>query len=167
MSFPKRKDTDTAETFSATMRTTSSSVDAVLGKGTKVVGSLLFSGAVEIDGEVEGEINAKEKMTVGDSAVIKAKISAADLIIKGTVHGDVLASRSLVLKKPAKVYGNISSPTLSIEEGVLFEGKCAMQVKAADASASAIGAASTIGKHGEIKVSEVKSNETVRPAIGK
>jgi cytoskeletal protein CcmA (bactofilin family) len=149
------------------MRTTSSSVDAVLGKGTKVVGSLLFSGAVEIDGEVEGEINAKEKMTVGDSAVIKAKISAADLIIKGTVHGDVLASRSLVLKKPAKVYGNISSPTLSIEEGVLFEGKCAMQVKAADASASAIGAASTIGKHGEIKVSEVKSNETVRPAIGK
>lgn len=162
MSFPKRKDIDTADTFSATIRTASSSVDAVLGKGTKVVGSLLFSGAVEIDGEVEGEISAKDKMTVGDCAVIKAKISAAELIIKGTVHGDVSATKSLVLKKPAKVYGNISSPTLSIEEGVLFEGKCAMQVKAAEVTAT-----SAIGKPGEIKVSEVKTNETARPAIGK
>lgn len=44
----------------------------------------------------------------------------------GTVQGDIIASKKLSIKAPAKVSGNISSVVLSIEEGVLFEGKCQM-----------------------------------------
>lgn len=105
-----------------------SKVEAFLGKGTKVNGVLSFSGPVEIEGEVEGELRAPEKLTIGESASIKAKITGGEIIVKGVVNGDLHASKKLSLKKPAKVYGNIFCSVLSIEEGVVFEGKCDMKV---------------------------------------
>lgn len=106
----------------------SSKVEAFLGKGSKVNGVLSFSGPVEIEGEVEGELRAPEKLTIGESATIKAKVTGGEIIVKGVVHGDLHASKKLSLRKPAKVYGNIFCTTLSIEEGVVFEGKCDMKV---------------------------------------
>lgn len=101
-------------------------LEAFLGKGSKVVGNLTFTGPVELDGHVEGEINAQDRITVGESAVINARIIGGEVIVKGTVNGDISASKRLSLKRPAKIIGNISSANLSIEEGVVFEGKCMM-----------------------------------------
>ena len=135
MSFGKPKDdSDDKKNLGAGLRASSafgsntSSVqsDAILGRGSKVVGALTFTGSVEIDCEVEGEIHSKERLTIGEAAHVKAKVHGTDIIIRGTVIGDVIATKSLQLKKPARISGNISSPTLSIEEGVLFEGKCSM-----------------------------------------
>ena len=98
---------------------------AFLGQGSKVVGTLNFSGPVDIDGYIEGELNA-DKLTIGESAVINARVNGAEILIKGTVHGDITATKRLHLQKPAKVVGNITSSNLSIEEGVIFEGQCIM-----------------------------------------
>ena len=103
----------------------SNKTDAYLGLGSKVNGSLVFTGTVEIDGEVEGEITAKEKLVVGESAKLKAKICGSEVLVKGTVNGDIQAKK-LSLKKPAKVTGNIHCEILSIEEGVIFDGKATM-----------------------------------------
>ncbi len=102
--------------------------EALLGAGSKVTGTLVFSGPVQLDGEVEGEINCKDKLVIGQTAVIKAKITGTDIFIQGTVNGDIVAGKSLALKKPAKVLGNISAEQLSVEEGVVFEGHCSMKV---------------------------------------
>ena len=102
--------------------------DAFLGKGSKVSGNLHFSGPVEIGGQVEGEIVAQERIIISDSAEINAKIVGVEIIIHGKVTGDIQASKKLSLRKPARVNGNISSANLSIEEGVVFEGKCSMVV---------------------------------------
>jgi cytoskeletal protein CcmA (bactofilin family) len=133
MSFGKPKDdSDDKRNASAALRpsfganVSTAASDAVLGRGSKVVGALTFTGSVEIDCEVEGEIHSKERLTIGEAAQVKAKVHGTDVIIRGTVIGDIFATKSLQLKKPARVSGNISSPTLSIEEGVIFEGKCAM-----------------------------------------
>lgn len=129
MSFGKIREVGlTQETGSAmsTAKATPGNVDAFLGKGSKAVGALTFAGPAEIDGDVEGEIHSKDKLTVGESANVKAKILGADIVVRGTVAGDIVASRSLVLKRPARVLGNIQAPNLSIEEGVIFEGKCSM-----------------------------------------
>lgn len=101
-------------------------VEAFLGRGSRVVGALTFSGPVELDGYVEGEINAQDRLTVGESAVVNARISGSEILVKGTVNGDITASKRLALRKPAKVVGNISCTNLSIEEGVVFEGKSVM-----------------------------------------
>lgn len=108
--------------------------DVFLGKGTKVVGTLHFSGTTEIDCQIEGEINSKEGLVICESAVVNGKIVGGEVTIRGTVNGDIIASKRLSLKRPARVIGNISASNLSIEEGVTFEGKCAMSSSGASAA---------------------------------
>lgn len=105
-----------------------SNLEAFLNAGSKVQGNLYFVGPVQLDCEIEGEINCKDKLIIGQSALIKGKVVGADIHIYGQVNGDIFASKSLMLKKPAHICGNISTERLGIEEGVLFEGNCSMKV---------------------------------------
>lgn len=104
----------------------SGQVEAFLGRGSKAAGNLTFTGPAEIDGAVEGEVHAKDRLTIGESAVVNAKVSGSEIVVKGTVTGDIVASKKLSLKRPARITGNITAASLSIEEGVVFEGKCSM-----------------------------------------
>ena len=104
----------------------SSKLEAFLGRNSKIVGKLTFTGAVELDGYVEGEIETNERLIIGESANVHAKISGSEVIVKGTVSGDVFASKRLSLHRTARVYGNVSCATISMEEGALFEGTCSM-----------------------------------------
>ena len=129
MSFGKAKDDENQSGTSVVqpINSSSKSVEAFLGQGSKVVGNLTFTGPVELDGYIEGQIESKAKLEIGQAAVVNAKINGAEIFIKGTVNGDIDASERLVLLKPAKVVGNIKSNNLSIEEGVVFEGTCSMK----------------------------------------
>ncbi len=101
-------------------------VQAHLGKGSRVEGKLTFEGSVKIDGYVEGEIQAQQAVIIGESAVINAQISADTVVMKGKVTGDITARKQVELRGPAKLTGNITTPSLVIHEGVLFEGHCSM-----------------------------------------
>jgi cytoskeletal protein CcmA (bactofilin family) len=125
-------------TWTAETPRTTESVQAHLGKGSRVEGKLTFEGSVEIDGCVDGEIGAQDAVIIGDSAVINAQIHAETIIIKGKVTGDLTARKRVELRAPGRVVGNITTPSLVIHEGVVFEGHCSMgggsEVKAADKS---------------------------------
>jgi len=99
---------------------------AFLGKGSRINGKLAFEGAVRIEGQVEGEIAAEDTLTIGESAVVKAKINGTSVIVHGQVTGDVNARSVLELHATAKVLGNISAPRLVVHEGAIFEGQCSM-----------------------------------------
>jgi cytoskeletal protein CcmA (bactofilin family) len=99
---------------------------AFLGKGTRITGKLAFEGTVRIEGEVEGEIAAQDTLTIGEGALVKAKITGTSVIVQGQVTGDVNAKTRLELRAPSKVVGNINTPNLVIQEGAIFEGQCAM-----------------------------------------
>jgi cytoskeletal protein CcmA (bactofilin family) len=120
----------------APSRTTESShadesVQAHLGKGSRVEGKLTFEASVKIDGQVEGEISAQDTVIVGENAVVTAQITAGTIVIRGKVTGDIVARKRVELRAPGKVVGNIHTPTIVIHEGVFFEGHCSMT--AADA----------------------------------
>ncbi len=102
-----------------------------LGKGCDITGKLTFDGTVQIDGRVDGEIEAQETVLVGESAVVKAQITADSVIITGKVTGDITARRRLEIRAPGQVNGNIATPSLIVHDGVIFEGKCAMAELAA------------------------------------
>jgi len=122
-----RRDPAPAETRTAEP----TDVQAHLGRGSRVEGTLTFQGSVRIDGQVEGMIEAKETVIVGDSAAVVAQITAGTIIVKGNVTGDMTASKRVELRSPARVLGNIVTPSLVIQDGVVFEGHCSMA--AADA----------------------------------
>jgi len=99
---------------------------AFLGKGSRVVGKLTFEGPARIEGIVEGEIAAQDTLTIGESAVVNAQIAGSAVIIHGRVTGDVVARKRLEIRAPGRVLGNITSPSLVIHEGDVFEGQCTM-----------------------------------------
>jgi cytoskeletal protein CcmA (bactofilin family) len=111
---------------------TSSDSGAYLDAGSKISGKLHFETPARIDGQVDGEINAKDSLTIGESAVVSAQVRAASVIVAGKVSGDIVALHRIEIRPSAKVMGNITAPTLVINEGALFEGHCAMQPEAHD-----------------------------------
>ena len=103
---------------------------AYLDSGSKISGKLSFDGPIRIDGHVDGEINAKDSLTIGESAVVTAQIKAASIIVAGKVSGDIIAAQRIEIRPSAKVLGNLTSPVLIVHEGALFEGHCSMQPEA-------------------------------------
>lgn len=103
-----------------------SGTSAFLGKGCRVTGKLVFEGTVRIEGQVEGEISAQDTLIVGESAVVNAQINGVTVIVHGRVTGDITARKRLELQAPGKLFGNINTPSLVINEGVIFEGQCSM-----------------------------------------
>jgi len=103
-----------------------SNLNAFLGEGTSFKGTLTFEGTVRIDGRLEGEIFTKDTLVIGEGAQVIAAIHAGVVVISGTVHGNIIAERKTDIHASARLYGNISTPSLVIEEGVIFEGACTM-----------------------------------------
>jgi hypothetical protein len=79
-----------------------------LGAGSRVSGNLNSQGPARIDGEFEGEITATDSVTLGENAVVTAKIKAASIIIAGTFDGEMTASDSIEIRASAKVSGNLT-----------------------------------------------------------
>jgi cytoskeletal protein CcmA (bactofilin family) len=104
---------------------------AYLDQGSKVSGKLSFDGPARIDGQVDGEITAKDSIMVGESAVVTAQIKAASVIVAGKVSGDITASQRIEIRPSARVLGNLTAPVLVVHEGAVFEGHCAMQPEGA------------------------------------
>ncbi|MCB0333671.1 MAG: polymer-forming cytoskeletal protein [Bdellovibrionales bacterium] len=130
MSFGKPKEDENQSGATIKPLSGGRNVEAFLGQGSKVVGNLTFNGPVELDGYVEGEIHSKSRLEIGQAAVVNAKVNGTEIVVRGTINGDIEATERLALLKPAKVVGNITSNNLSIEEGVIFEGTCSMKASA-------------------------------------
>jgi cytoskeletal protein CcmA (bactofilin family) len=111
------------------MKKTKDEINAFLGKDTEFEGKLSFTGAVRLDGKFSGEIFSSGTLIVGESAIIKSQIHVADMIISGEVHGDIFAEKKIEINVPGKLFGNIQTPKLVVEEGVIFEGSCKMPHK--------------------------------------
>jgi cytoskeletal protein CcmA (bactofilin family) len=109
------------------MKKSKDEINAFLGKDTEFEGKFSFTGAVRIDGKFSGEIFSSGTLIIGESAVIRSRIHVSDMIISGEVRGDIFAEHKIEINVPGKLFGNIQTPKLVIEEGVIFEGNCKMQ----------------------------------------
>lgn len=111
-------------------------LNALLGRGSEFEGKLTFEGTVRIDGKFTGTIVTNDVLVVGEGAKIQAEITCGTIIVHGEINGDVKAKSAVELHHPARMKGNIETPSLMIEKGVTFEGQCKMDV-AAEKSKSA------------------------------
>jgi len=100
-----------------------------IGKGMTFEGTFSFERTVRIDGTLKGEITAGGTLVVGDAGVVEGDVKVASAIISGSMKGALEASARVELRSPARFTGDIKTPTLIIEEGVVFEGSCTMVKK--------------------------------------
>lgn len=97
-------------------------VTAILDRGSSFEGKLTFEGTVQIGGQFKGEIFTKDTLIVSEGAVVTAQIEAETIIIHGRVEGNLFARRRVIMNPPAVFRGTVTSPSLKIDEGVVFEG---------------------------------------------
>ncbi len=120
-------------------------INTLLGKGSEFEGKLTFEGTVRVDGKLSGEIFSDDVLVVGEGATVSAEIDVGVIIVEGNVTGNIRAKRAVELHAPARVKGNIETPSLYIDKGVIFEGACKMETSASrpttlDGLAAAAGA---------------------------
>lgn len=97
-------------------------VTAILDQGTHFEGKLSFEGTVQIGGDFKGEIFTKDTIVINEGAFVSAQIEADTIIISGRVEGNLFARRRVIMHPPAIFRGTVTSPSLRIDEGVVFEG---------------------------------------------
>ena len=102
-------------------------ITTLLGRGATFEGKLTFEGTVRIDGRFKGEVFSEDVLVIGDGAHVEATIDVGEVIIQGTVVGNVSAKRSIEIHAPGKVKGDLHTPTLQIDKGVIFEGRSFME----------------------------------------
>ena len=86
-------------------------IDSLVGKNTRIMGDLDFSGGLLIDGKVVGNITASEDenatITISENGYVQGEIEIPNIVINGTVEGNVYASNNVELAKRARVFGNV------------------------------------------------------------
>lgn len=102
-------------------------ITTLLGREATFEGKLTFDGTVRIDGRFKGEVFSEDVLVIGEGAVVEAEIEIGDIIIRGTVIGNIKATRSIEMHAPGRVKGDVNTPTLQIEKGVIFEGRSFME----------------------------------------
>lgn len=112
---------------SAAPAKTSASVDTLIGRQTEVLGDVRFSGGLHVDGKIKGKILASgdktASLSVSDSGVVEGDVSVPNIVLNGTVNGDVHASQRIHLASKARVTGNVYYKIIEMEGGAAVNGQ--------------------------------------------
>lgn len=85
-------------------------------------GKIIIKGNARIDGQFDGTVEVTEDLVIGPNAVVKANIQAATVSIAGEVRGDITVKEKLELSSSARLYGDICTKQLKIDQGAKFIG---------------------------------------------
>jgi len=97
-----------------------------IGVGTTIKGKISTNDDVRIDGKVEGDIDTKTKVIVGDHGKVVGEILANSATISGDIDGSVTTKESITLMKNSQVTGNVSTKNLVVETGAFVNGNIKM-----------------------------------------
>ncbi len=113
---------ETYQSHAAELDFSPGQVTALLDQGSIFDGRLTFEGTVRIGGQFKGEIFTNDTLVVNSGAKVDAQIEADTVIISGSVKGNIFARRKVIMHPPATFTGTVTTPSLRIDEGVVFEG---------------------------------------------
>ena len=95
-----------------------------VGENSFFEGRFAVKGNMRIDGRFEGNALLVDQLQIGQKGRVKTNIDATSVVIEGMVIGNIAASRRILLLSTARVLGDIRTPELIIQDGVILEGKC-------------------------------------------
>ena len=112
-------------------------ISGFLDEGTDFSGDLNFRETMRIDGKFRGKINSSSVLIVGETADIDGEINVSNVSINGKVSGSITADKKIEIHSKGRVFCDIVTPNLVIEDGALFQGNCNMDSVNANANATA------------------------------
>ncbi|MEP7243572.1 MAG: polymer-forming cytoskeletal protein [Gammaproteobacteria bacterium] len=105
----------------------SARIDTLIGKAASVQGDVEFAGGLHLDGRVAGNVRAEgddaATLSVSEHGSIEGSVEAANVVLNGSVRGDIRASARLVLGATARVYGNVHYGVIEMTLGAEIKGK--------------------------------------------
>jgi cytoskeletal protein CcmA (bactofilin family) len=141
-------------------------ISGFLDEGTDFEGTLKFRETMRIDGKFRGNIFSSSVLIVGETAEINGEIEVSIVSINGKVSGKIKADKKVEIHSKGRVYCDISTASLVIEDGAFFEGNCNMEISVAKsapapapATAPAVAAKPTVTAQPTLSVGQPKSFE--------
>ena len=94
-----------------------------IAKGSKITGTLTGKGTYVFCGEVEGDCDIEGPVTLAEGGHWRGTLRATDVVVAGTVDGDVIASQRVEIAGSARVAGSLSGNSIAVAEGAIIEGE--------------------------------------------
>ena len=102
------------------------SLNGFVDSGCTIRGELEFSSYFRVDGRVEGSVRSRSELVVGEGGVVEGEIEVARCVVGGEVRGTIRAAEQVLLHAGAKVWADIHTPALVMEDGAFLEGSVTM-----------------------------------------
>src|ERR1700735_1297335 len=94
----------------------------VFGKSMKIIGEVTSDEELYLDGDLDGKLNLRNRLTVGPNGKVNANIKAQEIIVFGTIKGNVESESRVSLRTGASIVGDIKTAGIVIEDGAYFKG---------------------------------------------
>ena len=98
--------------------------NTTIGENSAFEGRFVVQGNLRIDGTFEGQSLVVDQLQIGEKAKLKTNIIATSVVVEGLVIGNITANRRILLLSTARVLGELKTPELIIQDGVVLEGRC-------------------------------------------
>jgi cytoskeletal protein CcmA (bactofilin family) len=99
------------------------SINSIVGPGSSINGDIESGGFTRVDGSIHGNLSAKGRVVVGESARMQGNISGTAVTVGGVVYGNILASERISILNTALILGDIITRRIQADEGCLIHGK--------------------------------------------
>ncbi len=97
-------------------------LNGFLDRGARVEGTLTFDETFRIDGDLKGLVLSDKELIVGDSGVVEGEVRVGRLAVSGTIRGVIHSKERVEIHAGARVYAEIHTPALTVEEGAIIQG---------------------------------------------
>jgi cytoskeletal protein CcmA (bactofilin family) len=114
-------------------------LNGFLDRGSHLHGELQFDTHFRVHGKLTGEVTTEGELVVGEGGEVDGELRVGQIIVSGEVRGSIHATRRVQITATGKVLADVDTPSLIVEDGAFFEGRCAMKKDSAKPSAAAGG----------------------------
>ncbi len=104
---------------------------SIISAGMRITGDVETSGALKIDGEINGSITGARQVMLGRGSVVRGNVAAGEVVVAGSIDGSVTAGDRLELQATAAVTGDIDTKSIVVTEGAKINGQVRMTAAAA------------------------------------
>ncbi len=108
-------------------------IDSLIGQNTEIHGDVIFSGGLHVDGTIKGSVIAEKGedsvLTLSERGIIEGEVKVPNVVVNGSVIGDVHATGHVELAAQARVHGNVYYSLIEMAMGAEVNGKLMHQAE--------------------------------------